>query len=145
MDPAHHRLHCHSIPHNTEPRTCFLEPDSMRPSVLTLVQTIARRVPPKPHNGPFIDLSLFKSAPYSIFSLSLFMGFLGIYTVRPLFEWRHRDHILTECLSAVLDLHISERHSGWRRQRPVFLPALHRKRVLAHRPSRRWPRRGSLR
>ncbi|KAL1948801.1 hypothetical protein VTO73DRAFT_10607 [Trametes versicolor] len=48
--------------------------------LIILNLTIARRVPPKPHNGPFIDLSLFKSAPYSIFSLSLFMGFLGIYT-----------------------------------------------------------------
>lgn len=27
MDPAHHGLHRHRIPRDTEPRTCFLEPD----------------------------------------------------------------------------------------------------------------------
>ncbi|KAI0628578.1 MFS general substrate transporter [Trametes polyzona] len=48
--------------------------------LIILNLTIARRLPPKPHPGPFINLALFKSAPYSIYTLALFVGFLGLYT-----------------------------------------------------------------
>lgn len=46
------------------------------------MQTIERRLPPKRHTGPFIDLSAFKSIPFSLYGLSSFVAFLGIYTVR---------------------------------------------------------------
>ncbi|KAI0760539.1 MFS general substrate transporter [Fomes fomentarius] len=42
--------------------------------------TIARRLPPNPHPGPFIHLAMFKSPPYSTYCLALFVGFLGLYT-----------------------------------------------------------------
>ncbi|KAH9888049.1 MFS general substrate transporter [Cubamyces lactineus] len=48
--------------------------------LLVLNLTISRRLPPKPHPGPFINLSMFKSPVYAIYSVSLFTGFLGIYT-----------------------------------------------------------------
>ncbi|KAH9852390.1 MFS general substrate transporter [Lenzites betulinus] len=48
--------------------------------LLILNLTIKRRLPPKPQSGPFINFALFKSSPFTIYTLSLFMGFLGIYT-----------------------------------------------------------------
>ncbi|KAI0641337.1 MFS general substrate transporter [Trametes meyenii] len=41
---------------------------------------IERRLPPKPKPGPFVNLSLFTNATYTIYTLSLFVGFLGLYT-----------------------------------------------------------------
>ncbi|KAI0748396.1 MFS general substrate transporter [Daedaleopsis nitida] len=46
-----------------------------------LIATVERRLPPKRHTGPFIDLSAFKSVPFSLYGLSSFLAFLGIYTV----------------------------------------------------------------
>lgn len=46
------------------------------------MQTVARRLPPKRRTGPFIDFSVFKSVPFTLYSLSSFLCFLGIYTVR---------------------------------------------------------------
>ncbi|KAI0761308.1 MFS general substrate transporter [Trametes elegans] len=48
--------------------------------LLVLNLTVARRLPPKPDPGPFVNLALFKSAAYSVYSLGLFIGFLGLYT-----------------------------------------------------------------
>ncbi|OBZ67648.1 Riboflavin transporter MCH5 [Grifola frondosa] len=42
--------------------------------------TIARRLPPKPKPGPFIHLGEFKNPAYSIYTLSAFVAFLGLYT-----------------------------------------------------------------
>ena len=44
-------------------------------------QTVERRLPPKVHSGPFLDFSVFKNASFSIYTLSSFLAFLGIYTV----------------------------------------------------------------
>lgn len=57
---------------NTEPRYNSCE------------QTTDRRLPPKPRQGPFINLRAFKSPAYTFYSLSAFMNFLGLYTVSPL-------------------------------------------------------------
>ena len=46
------------------------------------LQTIARRLPPNPHPGPFVALHMFKDATYCVYCLALFVGFLGLYTVR---------------------------------------------------------------
>ncbi|OSX64020.1 hypothetical protein POSPLADRAFT_1045154 [Postia placenta MAD-698-R-SB12] len=43
--------------------------------------TTDRRLPPKPRQGPFINLRAFKSPAYTFYSLSAFMNFLGLYTV----------------------------------------------------------------
>ncbi|KAI0823576.1 MFS general substrate transporter [Trametes gibbosa] len=43
--------------------------------------TVERRLPPKKHTGPFFDLSAFKSPQFSLYCLSSFLAFLGIYTV----------------------------------------------------------------
>ncbi|KAI0754237.1 MFS general substrate transporter [Daedaleopsis nitida] len=48
--------------------------------LIVLNLTVARRLPPNPHPGPFIHLAMFKSASYSTYCLALFMGFLGLYT-----------------------------------------------------------------
>ncbi|KAI0716985.1 MFS general substrate transporter [Earliella scabrosa] len=48
--------------------------------LIVLNLTIARRLPPNPHPGPFIHLAMFKSAPYSVYCSALFVGFLGLYT-----------------------------------------------------------------
>ncbi|KAI0821879.1 MFS general substrate transporter [Trametes gibbosa] len=48
--------------------------------LLILNVTIARRLPPKLHSGPFFKYSLLKSKPYTVYTISLFVGFLGIYT-----------------------------------------------------------------
>ncbi|OBZ76349.1 Riboflavin transporter MCH5 [Grifola frondosa] len=42
--------------------------------------TIARRLPPRPTSGPFIDLREFKSPAFSLYTLSAFTAFLGLYT-----------------------------------------------------------------
>ena len=46
-----------------------------------IVQTVDRRLPPKPRKGPFIDFSVFRNVPFSIYTASSFFAFLGIYTV----------------------------------------------------------------
>ncbi|PIL24396.1 MFS general substrate transporter [Ganoderma sinense ZZ0214-1] len=43
--------------------------------------TVDRRLPPKAHTGPFIDVSVFKSVPFSLYTASSFFAFLGIYTL----------------------------------------------------------------
>ncbi|RDX51747.1 MFS general substrate transporter [Lentinus brumalis] len=48
--------------------------------LIILNLTIARRLPPKKNLGPFIDWKSFKKPAYSIYTLSLFIGFLGLYT-----------------------------------------------------------------
>ncbi|TFK79571.1 MFS general substrate transporter [Polyporus arcularius HHB13444] len=48
--------------------------------LIILNLTIARRLPPKKDLGPFIDWKSFKNPAYSIYTLSLFIGFLGLYT-----------------------------------------------------------------
>ncbi|KAI8974843.1 MFS general substrate transporter [Trametes punicea] len=48
--------------------------------LLVVNLTVSRRLPPKPHSGPFIDLSIFKVPAYPFLCLSLFVGFLGLYT-----------------------------------------------------------------
>lgn len=47
------------------------------------MQTVERRLPPRRRTGSFIDLSAFEYAPYTLYSISSFVCFLGIYTVRP--------------------------------------------------------------
>ena len=44
--------------------------------------TLERRLPPKKAAGPFINLKEFRSAAYSVYCLSGFVAFLGMYTVR---------------------------------------------------------------
>ena len=46
-----------------------------------LGQTVERRLPPKVHRGSLVNLSVLKSWPYSLYCLSCFTAFLGIYTV----------------------------------------------------------------
>ncbi|KAI0807869.1 MFS general substrate transporter [Fomes fomentarius] len=46
-----------------------------------MLATVARRLPPRRRTGPFIDFSVFKSVPFTLYSLSSFLCFLGIYTV----------------------------------------------------------------
>ncbi|RPD54932.1 MFS general substrate transporter [Lentinus tigrinus ALCF2SS1-7] len=48
--------------------------------LLVLNLTIARRLPPNPHPGPFITLHMFNSVTYCVYCLSLLVGFLGLYT-----------------------------------------------------------------
>ncbi|KAI9000628.1 MFS general substrate transporter [Trametes punicea] len=48
--------------------------------LLVLNLTVSRRLPPKPDPGPFLNLSIFKAPAYSNHCLSLFVGFLGLYT-----------------------------------------------------------------
>ncbi|TBU44223.1 MFS general substrate transporter [Dichomitus squalens] len=48
--------------------------------LIVLNLAIARRLPPKPNQGPFINLAVFKDVTYSIYCLALFVGFLGLYT-----------------------------------------------------------------
>ncbi|OSD05114.1 MFS general substrate transporter [Trametes coccinea BRFM310] len=48
--------------------------------LLMLNLTISRRLPPKKDLGPFLNLSMFKSPAYTVYTLSLFVGFLGIYS-----------------------------------------------------------------
>ncbi|KAL1947828.1 hypothetical protein VTO73DRAFT_13552 [Trametes versicolor] len=43
--------------------------------------TVERRLPPKKHTGPFVDFSAFKSLAFSLYCVSSFLAFLGIYTV----------------------------------------------------------------
>ncbi|KAJ3479495.1 hypothetical protein NLI96_g9017 [Meripilus lineatus] len=43
--------------------------------------TLRARLPPKPSPGPFVDLSAFKNPAYTIWCLSGFVSFLGLYTV----------------------------------------------------------------
>jgi MCP family monocarboxylic acid transporter-like MFS transporter 10 len=43
--------------------------------------TLKRRLPPKNVPGGLLNLSAFKSAPYTVYCLSAFTTFLGIYTV----------------------------------------------------------------
>lgn len=45
--------------------------------------TLRARLPPKPSPGPFVDLSAFKNPAYTIWCLSGFVSFLGLYTVSP--------------------------------------------------------------
>jgi len=45
-----------------------------------LILCVQRRLPPKPRAGPFINLSEFKNPTYSVYVLSLILGFLGLYT-----------------------------------------------------------------
>ncbi|KAI0707813.1 MFS general substrate transporter [Earliella scabrosa] len=49
--------------------------------LLFLFATLERRLPPKRKTGPFISFEAFKSLPFTLYSLSSFMSFLGIYTV----------------------------------------------------------------
>lgn len=51
----------------------------LRADILT--QTVERRLPPKKHTGPFVDFSAFKSLAFSLYCVSSFLAFLGIYTV----------------------------------------------------------------
>nr|VWP00649.1 MFS domain-containing protein [Ganoderma boninense] len=46
-----------------------------------LFATVERRLPPKVHNGPFFDFSVFKDVPFSLYTTSAFVAFLGLYTV----------------------------------------------------------------
>ncbi|PIL23126.1 MFS general substrate transporter [Ganoderma sinense ZZ0214-1] len=48
--------------------------------LIILNLTVARRLPPKPNQGPFVNLALFKDTTYTIYCLSLLVGFLGLYT-----------------------------------------------------------------
>ncbi|KAM5538093.1 hypothetical protein V8D89_008290 [Ganoderma adspersum] len=48
---------------------------------LFTIMTVERRLPPKVHTGPLINLSDMKSWSYSLYCLACFTGFLGIYTV----------------------------------------------------------------
>ncbi|KAM5543470.1 hypothetical protein V8D89_002721 [Ganoderma adspersum] len=48
--------------------------------LIVLNLTVARRLPPRPHQGPFVNLALFKDATYTMYCLSLLFGFLGLYT-----------------------------------------------------------------
>ncbi|TBU50236.1 MFS general substrate transporter [Dichomitus squalens] len=43
--------------------------------------TVERRLPPRKRSGPFFDFTVFKSIPFSLYSFSSFLAFLGIYTV----------------------------------------------------------------
>ncbi|KAM5538087.1 hypothetical protein V8D89_008284 [Ganoderma adspersum] len=43
--------------------------------------TVERRLPPKVHSGHFLDFSVFKNASFTLYTLSSFLAFLGIYTV----------------------------------------------------------------
>ncbi|CDO68627.1 hypothetical protein BN946_scf184996.g58 [Trametes cinnabarina] len=43
--------------------------------------TVERRLPPKKRTGPFIDFSAFNSLPFTLYCVSSFLAFLGIYTV----------------------------------------------------------------
>ena len=43
--------------------------------------TVVRRLPPKPNPGPIISLKEFRSVTYSMYCLSGFVTFLGLYTV----------------------------------------------------------------
>ncbi len=52
----------------------------LRADILT--QTVERRLPPRRHTGPFISFEPFKSTPFTLYSISSFICFLGIYTVR---------------------------------------------------------------
>lgn len=42
-----------------------------------------RRLPPKDASGPFIDFSVFRYLPYTIYCIAATMTGLGLYTVRP--------------------------------------------------------------
>lgn len=44
--------------------------------------TIERRLPPKPDPGPMVNVREFRSVPYTVYCLSGFVTFLGLYTVR---------------------------------------------------------------
>ncbi|TFK91772.1 MFS general substrate transporter [Polyporus arcularius HHB13444] len=48
--------------------------------VLAMVATVERRLPPRRHTGPFISFEPFKSTPFTLYSISSFICFLGIYT-----------------------------------------------------------------
>lgn len=43
--------------------------------------TVARRLPPKADPGPIINLREFRSTAYTVYVLSGFVTFLGLYTV----------------------------------------------------------------
>ncbi|EKM55122.1 uncharacterized protein PHACADRAFT_255520 [Phanerochaete carnosa HHB-10118-sp] len=43
--------------------------------------TIERRLPPKPDPGPIINVQEFRSVPYTVYCLSGFVTFLGLYTM----------------------------------------------------------------
>ena len=45
------------------------------------VLTIERRLPPKPDPGPIINVREFCSVAYTVYCLSAFATFLGLYTV----------------------------------------------------------------
>ena len=44
--------------------------------------TIERRLPPKPDPGPIFSVREFRSVTYTVYCLSTFATFLGLYTVR---------------------------------------------------------------
>lgn len=48
--------------------------------------TVERRLPPKPDPGPIINLREFHSVAYTVYVLSGFVTFLGLYTVSTLLE-----------------------------------------------------------
>lgn len=51
-------------------------------SLLTVTNlTVARRLPPKENPGPIINIREFKSIAYTVYVLSGFVTFLGLYTV----------------------------------------------------------------
>jgi hypothetical protein len=43
-------------------------------------QTLRRRLPPVNLPGGMLNLKAFKSAPYSVYTVSGFLAFLGLYT-----------------------------------------------------------------
>ncbi|KAM5538089.1 hypothetical protein V8D89_008286 [Ganoderma adspersum] len=51
--------------------------------VLLAIQfaTVERRLPVKVHSGPFIDFSVFRNLPFTLYTASSFVAFLGLYTV----------------------------------------------------------------
>ncbi|RPD66586.1 MFS general substrate transporter [Lentinus tigrinus ALCF2SS1-7] len=48
--------------------------------VCLMIATVERRLPPRPHSGTFISFEPFKSTSFTLYSISSFLCFLGIYT-----------------------------------------------------------------
>jgi MFS transporter, MCT family, solute carrier family 16 (monocarboxylic acid transporters), member 10 len=81
MDDANNRIYSALCPDDSEPRKgiCILPLMILR----CRPQTLKRRLPPTNAPGGLLNLHAFKSAAFTIYCLSAFVIFLGLYTGQP--------------------------------------------------------------
>jgi len=102
--------------------------------------TLQRRLPPKKVRGGLVNLAAFKSLPYTVYTLSAVVAFLGLYT--GIYSLFHFLFVLIRSRYSSPHIHRHQRNPSWRLSRLLFLPCLYNQRCINARPySRRHPHR----